>query len=86
MRKRPFEAVSLTSSLRSSFLIPFRCGKSGCILVTDAMAAMGLPDGDYTLGSMGVKKEEGKAVLKGTEVGSLRVGESDEAEKHAHEI
>ena len=50
------------------------------------MAAMGLPDGDYTLGSMGVKKEEGKAVLKGTEVGSLRVGESDEAEKHAHEI
>ena len=34
-----------------------------CILVSDAMAAAGAPDGDYTLGQMGVEVRDGIARL-----------------------
>ncbi|GMI21836.1 hypothetical protein TeGR_g5725 [Tetraparma gracilis] len=37
------------------------------VLVTDAMAAMGLGDGAHKLGTMDVTKEGGRAVLTGTE-------------------
>mmetsp|Transcript_7690 Transcript_7690/g.15321 ORF Transcript_7690/g.15321 Transcript_7690/m.15321 type:complete len:388 (+) Transcript_7690:119-1282(+) len=58
--------------------LAFQGNKSGCILVTDAMAAMGLPDGEYTLGSMEVTKGEGKATLKGTDTLAGSVASIDE--------
>lgn len=39
----------------------------GTILVTDAMTAMGLPDGKHNLGSMEVEKTGVKAVISGTD-------------------
>jgi N-acetylglucosamine-6-phosphate deacetylase len=39
----------------------------GCVLITDAMAAMGLEDGSYTLGDLEVEVAEGAARLAGTE-------------------
>jgi N-acetylglucosamine-6-phosphate deacetylase len=38
---------------------------SGVRLVTDAMAAAGMPDGDYRLGGRPVEVKQGRAVLKG---------------------
>ncbi len=42
-------------------------GISGVRLVTDAMAAAGMPDGEYRLGGRPVSVKEGRAVLKGGE-------------------
>ncbi|AHI53934.1 N-acetylglucosamine-6-phosphate deacetylase [Spiroplasma sabaudiense Ar-1343] len=41
-------------------------GPNGIIVITDAMNAKGLPDGDYKLGGLEVEKEGIKVVLKGT--------------------
>lgn len=47
-------------------------GKQGFILITDAMRAKGLPDGDYELGGQPVAVKAGKAVLAdGTIAGSV---------------
>jgi N-acetylglucosamine-6-phosphate deacetylase len=40
--------------------------EKGAILVTDAMAAMGLPPGNHNLGTMSVTVDGGKAYLNGT--------------------
>ena len=37
----------------------------GVVLITDAMAAMGLPDGDHMLGTMSVELLNGTARLAG---------------------
>ncbi|WP_346010074.1 amidohydrolase family protein [Arthrobacter sp. Alg241-R88] len=39
-------------------------GGENVILVTDSMAATGLPDGDYDLGAAGVKVHNGEARLR----------------------
>ncbi|WP_093131630.1 N-acetylglucosamine-6-phosphate deacetylase [Salinibacillus kushneri] len=47
-------------------------GSDRLILITDAMRAKGLPDGDYELGGQPVKVKNGKAVLEnGTLAGSI---------------
>lgn len=47
-------------------------GSDRLILITDAMRAKGLPDGDYELGGQPVKVAEGRAVLEdGTLAGSI---------------
>jgi len=40
---------------------------AGVVLVTDAMAAMGLPDGDYNLGTIAVTIVDGHVTVAGTE-------------------
>lgn len=53
-------------------LIYNNMGSERIILITDAMRAKGLPDGDYELGGQPVKVENGKAVLEdGTLAGSI---------------
>jgi N-acetylglucosamine-6-phosphate deacetylase len=43
-------------------------GLGGLRLVTDAMQAAGMPDGDYRLGRVRVAVEEGRALVAGTDV------------------
>jgi N-acetylglucosamine-6-phosphate deacetylase len=43
-------------------------GAARPVLVTDAMAAAGAPDGDYPLGDLAVTVSDGRAVLRGTDV------------------
>ena len=45
----------------------FTANPEGAILVTDAMSAMGLGDGEHNLGSMKVMKTGVRAVIKGTD-------------------
>ncbi|WP_339226592.1 N-acetylglucosamine-6-phosphate deacetylase [Oceanobacillus sp. FSL K6-2867] len=53
-------------------LIYNNMGSERIILITDAMRAKGLPDGDYELGGQPVKVENGRAVLEdGTLAGSI---------------
>lgn len=44
----------------NSVKIAYDSHNSGAILVTDAMAAMGLPSGNYTLGDVPVRKDGNK--------------------------
>jgi N-acetylglucosamine-6-phosphate deacetylase len=47
-------------------------GRSGIVLITDAMRATGMPDGEYTLGTYPVTKREDTATLSdGTLAGSV---------------
>jgi N-acetylglucosamine-6-phosphate deacetylase len=46
-------------------------GKHRGILVTDAMMAAGMPDGDYTLGQFAVQVKDGKATANGVLAGSV---------------
>jgi N-acetylglucosamine-6-phosphate deacetylase len=46
-------------------------GKHRAILVTDAMMAAGMPDGDYTLGNFPVQVANGKATSNGVLAGSV---------------
>lgn len=41
------------------------------ILITDAMSAAGMPDGEYQLGGFAVKVEDGKAMARGVLAGSV---------------
>ncbi|RLL41115.1 N-acetylglucosamine-6-phosphate deacetylase [Oceanobacillus piezotolerans] len=53
-------------------LIYHNMGSERIILITDAMRAKGLPDGDYELGGQPVKVSNGRAVLEeGTLAGSI---------------
>lgn len=45
----------------------FRAAPGRVVLVTDAMAAAGAPDGDYRLGGVDVSVCDGRAVLAGTD-------------------
>ena len=50
----------------------FRCkGPERAILVTDAMAAAGMPDGEYQLGGFPVQVKEGRATARGVLAGSV---------------
>lgn len=40
-------------------------GRDACVLVTDAMEAAGMPDGEYVLGSQKVSVEDGRALISG---------------------
>ena len=46
-------------------------GPERAILVTDAMSAAGMPDGDYTLGGFPVRVKEGRATARGVLAGSV---------------
>jgi N-acetylglucosamine-6-phosphate deacetylase len=46
-------------------------GASRAILITDAMSAAGMPDGDYTLGGFAVKVADGRATANGVLAGSV---------------
>lgn len=67
------DRVTLELILDGEHLVPsvaglvFREASGRVALVTDAMAAAGLGDGDYRLGTLGVTVLEGRAVLTGTE-------------------
>ena len=49
-------------------------GGDGVVLVTDAMAAAGMPDGDYELGPQKVRVLDGVARLHGDGAGSIAGG------------
>jgi N-acetylglucosamine-6-phosphate deacetylase len=46
-------------------------GPKRAILVTDAMSAAGMPDGEYTLGGFAVQVAGGKAMARGVLAGSV---------------
>jgi N-acetylglucosamine-6-phosphate deacetylase len=46
-------------------------GKNRAILVTDAMSAAGMPDGEYTLGGFAVHVADGRATANGVLAGSV---------------
>ena len=46
-------------------------GERRCILVTDAMSATGMPDGEYQLGGFAVQVKEGRATARGVLAGSV---------------
>jgi N-acetylglucosamine-6-phosphate deacetylase len=46
-------------------------GTERSILVTDAMSAAGMPDGEYTLGGFSVQVKEGRAMARGVLAGSV---------------
>ena len=46
-------------------------GSERAILITDAMAAAGMPDGEYTLGGFAVHVANGKAMANGVLAGSV---------------
>ena len=46
--------------------LAWKTNPQGFVLVTDAIQALGLPDGEFTLGSMTVDVKKGGAYLKGT--------------------
>ena len=56
----------------------------GLILVTDAMEALGLEDGQYRLGNKEVAVKEGKAVISGTNTLAGSVISMDAAVRYLH--
>ncbi|HEX4284623.1 MAG TPA: N-acetylglucosamine-6-phosphate deacetylase [Terracidiphilus sp.] len=46
-------------------------GPERAILITDAMSAAGMPDGDYTLGGFPVEVKDGRAMARGVLAGSV---------------
>jgi N-acetylglucosamine-6-phosphate deacetylase len=46
-------------------------GKNGAVLITDATAATGMPDGRYRLGSLEVEVKDGKCLAEGRLAGSV---------------
>jgi N-acetylglucosamine-6-phosphate deacetylase len=46
-------------------------GEERAILITDAMAAAGMPDGEYTLGNFAVQVANGRAMARGVLAGSV---------------
>jgi N-acetylglucosamine-6-phosphate deacetylase len=46
-------------------------GPERAILITDALSAAGMPDGEFQLGAFAIKVEEGKATANGVLAGSL---------------
>mmetsp|Transcript_31577 Transcript_31577/g.66149 ORF Transcript_31577/g.66149 Transcript_31577/m.66149 type:complete len:584 (+) Transcript_31577:43-1794(+) len=67
--KRPFFSMIVDGIHvhESAVCMAYQSNPRGCVLVTDAMAAMGLGDGDHHLGSMRVCIKEGRATLAGTD-------------------
>ena len=51
----------------SAVCMAYSCHSKGCVLVTDAMSAMGLGDGTHALGDMSVNIKGDRATLTGTD-------------------
>ncbi|KAI8868771.1 putative N-acetylglucosamine-6-phosphate deacetylase [Ramicandelaber brevisporus] len=69
MRPRPFYGI-ICDGIHvhpNSVKMAYYAHPKGAILVTDAMSAMGLKPGKYTLGKMSVEKLEDRVYLRGTE-------------------
>lgn len=59
-----FDGVHLADSVAQ---LVFAAAPGRVALITDAMAATGMPDGEYHLGSLGVTVNAGRAVVAGTD-------------------
>lgn len=62
------------------------CNSDGMILVTDAMEALGLPNGKYQLGTMEVEVNNGEAYLAGTRTIAGSSLSLDQAVRHLRAI
>lgn len=62
--------------------IAHRTHPKGLVLVTDAMAAMGLGDGDHQMGQLQVKVEGKRALLAGTETLAGSIVTMDDCVRH----
>mmetsp|Transcript_9595 Transcript_9595/g.22405 ORF Transcript_9595/g.22405 Transcript_9595/m.22405 type:complete len:355 (+) Transcript_9595:915-1979(+) len=67
--KRPYYSMIVDGIHvhESAVAMAFSSHPDGCVLVTDAMAALGLDDGQHTLGNMKVDIRGDRATLPGTE-------------------
>lgn len=68
-QKKPFYSMIVDGIHvhESAVCLAYNSHRQGCVLVTDAMTAMGLADGDHLLGNMKVTKKGDRATLSGTE-------------------
>lgn len=62
--------------------LAWRSNPEGLVLVSDAMAALGLGDGRYHLGMMEVEIRDGKALIQGTDILAGSVQTLDAAVRH----
>ena len=68
----------------SAVAMAYASHPDGCVLVTDAMAALGLDDGEHTLGNMKVSIRGDRATLPGTETLAGAVVGLDECVRRFH--
>ncbi|KJE93396.1 n-acetylglucosamine-6-phosphate deacetylase [Capsaspora owczarzaki ATCC 30864] len=61
--------------------IAYRTNRPSCVLVTDAIAAMGLPPGEYHLGAMRVQIANNKATVHGTDTLAGSIATMDQCVK-----
>lgn len=68
-KKRPFYSMIVDGIHvhESAVCMAYQSHKDGCVLVTDAMTAMGLGDGDHSLGNMKVTIKGDRATLAGSD-------------------
>lgn len=62
----------------SALSIAYRANKNGLILVTDAIAALGLEDGEHYIGQQLIKIENNRACIKGTDTLCGSISSMDE--------
>lgn len=58
--------------------IAYRANRNGIIIVTDAISALGLEDGEHHIGQMLIKIEKGRAVISGTDTLCGSIASMDE--------
>lgn len=51
----------------SALKIAYRANPAGCVLVSDAMGALGLEEGSYNIGTIRVQVRDNKATIEGTD-------------------
>ena len=86
--KRPFYSLIVDGIHvhESAVCMAYKSHPNGCILVTDAMAAMGLGDGDHSLGNMKVSIKGDRAVLADSDVLAGSVVSIDTCVKRFHKF
>lgn len=62
----------------SALRIAYRANKKGLIIVTDAISALGLEDGEHHIGQMMIKIENKRACIKGTDTLCGSIASMDE--------
>ncbi|MBS3904009.1 MAG: N-acetylglucosamine-6-phosphate deacetylase [Simkania sp.] len=60
----------------------WRCNPDGLILVSDSSEALGLPNGNYRLGTMDIEVTDGKVYLAGTQTIAASTLSLDQAVRH----
>jgi len=86
--KRPFYSLIVDGIHvhESAVCMAYKSHSKGCVLVTDAMAAMGLGDGDHSLGNMKVSIKGDRATLADSDVLAGSVVSMDMCVKRFHEF